>query len=139
VLRLALCVALLGCAPPAETPTEALAAYRQSILTMNVDATVERLEPDAQIHHADNPPIVGREAIRAFLLTFSKYHVTAYRLDADKTNVTGATATQHGTYHEDVTGPDGKPIHVDGVFDASWQRDADGRWRIARMHTNSPQ
>jgi len=75
-----------------------------------------------------NAPIASRPTIG---------HVTAYRLDADKTTVTGATATQHGTYHQDVTGPDGKPIHVDGVFDASWQRDADGRWRIARMHTNS--
>lgn len=55
--------------------------------TTNIDATVERLDPDAQIHHADNPAIVGRDA-----------------LDADQTTVTGATATQHGTCHQDVTG-----------------------------------
>jgi uncharacterized protein (TIGR02246 family) len=133
----ALCTCLLACARPAETPADALDAYRQSVLTMNVDATVERLEPDAQIHHADNQPIVGRDAIRAFLKTFSNYRVTSYRLEADQTTVTGATATQHGAYHQDVIAPDGKPVHVDGVFDATWQRDADGRWRIARMHTNS--
>ena len=123
--------------PTAETPGDALAAYRQSVLAMNVDATIERLEPDAQIHHADQPPIVGREAIRAFLNTFHAYRVTGYLLAADSTVITGDSATQHGTYHQDVTGPDGAPIHVDGVFDASWHLDADGRWRIARMHTNS--
>ena len=138
-MRTVLLVALFslwGCAHP-ETPNDALAAYRASVLTMNIDATVARLEPDAQIHHADQPAIVGRDAIRAFLQTFSAYHVTGYRLDADSTVVTGDTATQHGSYHQDVTGPDGAPLHVDGVFDASWKRDPDGRWRIARMHTNS--
>jgi len=129
--------ACVHAAHPTQTPADALAAYRQSVLAMDIDATAELLEPDAQIHHADQAPIVGRDAIRKFLETFRAYHVTAYVIDAASTVVTRDTATQRGNYHQEVTSPEGEAIHVDGVFEASWHRDGDGRWRIARMHTNS--
>ncbi len=139
-LRFLCLVVMSACvhtAHPAQTPGDALAAYRQSVLAMDIDSTAELLEPDAQIHHADQAPVVGRAAIRKFLETFRAYHVTAYVIDAASTVVTGDTATQRGSYHQEVTGPGGEAIHADGVFEASWHRDGDGRWRIARMHTNS--
>ncbi len=129
-------VMLAACAAhPERDVSNALDAYRTSIAEMNVDATVALFAPSASISHADEPPVIGRPAIGAFLRTFSNYHVTAYELSAESTRVDGELAAQHGHYHQEVVTPDGKQVTVDGVFDASWKLQPDGHWRITRMHT----
>jgi uncharacterized protein (TIGR02246 family) len=139
---------LLGCGaatpPPAAPPpapeasvVSALAAYRESVLAMNVDASVALMEPDVAVSHGDQPGLVGRDKVEAMLRTFAGYKMQAYTLVAESTAVTGETAQQHGHWTQDVTAPDGKPIHVSGVFDATWHHDADGAWRIAKMHTQN--
>ena len=139
-------VVLLGCgaaAPPPAAPApeagvvSALAAYRESVLAMNVDASVALMEPDVAVSHGDQPGLVGRDKVEAMLRTFAGYKMQAYTLVAESTAVTGATAQQHGHWTQDVTTPDGKPVHVSGVFDATWHHDADGAWRIAKMHTQN--
>jgi ketosteroid isomerase-like protein len=142
-------VVLLGCGaaapPPAVSPppapdaavVSALAAYRESVLAMNVDASVALMEPDVAVSHGDQPGLVGRDKVEAMLRTFAGYKMQAYTLVAESTTVTGATAQQHGHWTQDVTTPDGKPVHVAGVFDAIWHHDADGAWRIAKMHTQN--
>lgn len=115
----------------------ALGAYRQSVLAMNVDASVALMEPDIAISHGDQAGLVGRDKVAAMLRGFAGYKVQAYTLVAESTTVTGATAHQHGHWIQDVTAPDGKPLHVSGVFDATWHHDADGAWRIAKMHTQN--
>ena len=130
-------VALAACAAhPERDVNDALGAFRASIAEMNVDATVALLAPSASISHAEEPPVIGRAAIGAFLRSFAGYHVTSYRLVAESTSVNGEFAAQHGHYHQDVQTPDGKQISVDGVFDASWKLQPDGHWRITRMHTH---
>ena len=148
-MRRLLVVALLGCgsatpppaAPAPEAPetgvVAALAAYRQSVLAMNVDASIALMEPDVSVGHGDQPGLVGRDKVEAMLRGFAGYKMQAYTLVADSTTVTGATAQQHGHWVQDVTAPDGKPLHVFGVFDATWHHDADGAWRIAKMHTQN--
>jgi ketosteroid isomerase-like protein len=131
---LALAIALAACSNPERQVNDSLAAFRRSIYEMNVDATVALLAPNASISHADQPPVIGIAAIAAFLRTFAGFHVTAYDLTGVSTHVNGEAAAQHGRYHEAVTTPDGKPVVVDGVFDASWRKH-DGKWRIENMHT----
>ena len=129
-------VVLAACAAhPERDVNDALAAYRSSVTEMNVDATVALFAPSASISHAEEPPVIGRGAIGAFLRTFAAYHVTAYELAAESTRVDGEIAVQHGHYHQEVQTPDGKQVTVDGVFDASWKLQPDGHWRITRMHT----
>jgi len=137
-------LALLGCASsPTPTPTReagvvaALAAYRQSVLDMNVEASVALMETDISLSHGDQPELVGRDKVEAMLRGFAGYKVTAYTLAADSTNATGDSAQQHGHWAQDVTAPDGKAMHVAGTFDATWHHDADGAWRIAKMHTQN--
>ncbi|MEP6865338.1 MAG: nuclear transport factor 2 family protein [Deltaproteobacteria bacterium] len=139
-------VALIGCGA-APTPTSppapetsvvsALAAYRQSVLAMNVDASVALMEPDVAVSHGDQPGLVGRDKVEAMLRGFAGYKMQAYTLVAESTTVTGDAAQQHGHWTQDVTAPDGKQLHVSGVFDATWHHDADGTWRIAKMHTQN--
>jgi ketosteroid isomerase-like protein len=130
-------VALTACANPERDVDSALGAYRRSIVEMNVDATVELFAPSASISHANEPPVIGKAAIGAFLRTFSGYKVTSYDLAAASTRISGNTAAQHGTYHQAVDTPDGQHLQVGGVFDASWRLEPDGHWRITRMHTES--
>jgi ketosteroid isomerase-like protein len=132
-----LVVALAACAHPERDVDSALGAYRRSVLEMNVDATVELFAPSASISHANEPPVIGKAAIGAFLRTFAGYKVTSYDLTAASTQIAGDTAAQHGTYHQSVDTPDGKHVEVGGVFDASWRLEPDGQWRITRMHTES--
>jgi uncharacterized protein (TIGR02246 family) len=128
-------IALAACgASPERQVNDALAAYRNSISEMNVDATVALLAPNASISHADQAPVIGTAAIAAFLHTFAGFHVNEYQLTGVSTRVRGDAATQRGHYHQDVTTPDGKPVVVDGVFDVSWRK-RDGKWRIENMHT----
>ena len=115
----------------------ALAAYRQSVLDMNVDASVALMESDITLSHGDQAPLVGRDKVDAMLRGFAGYKVTAYTLAADATSVAGDSAQQHGHWAQDVTAPDGKAMHVSGTFDATWHHDADGAWRIAKMHTQN--
>ena len=142
-------IALIGCGAGSPTPTRtptptpetdvvaALGAYRESVLAMNVDASVALMEPDVAVSHGDQPGLVGRDKVGAMLRTFAGYKMQAYTLVAESTTVTGETAQQHGHWTQDVTTPDGKPVHVSGVFDATWHHDADGAWRIAKMHTRN--
>jgi uncharacterized protein (TIGR02246 family) len=130
---------LVGCATaaPERGVNDALAAYRQSVLAMNVDASVALMEPDVAVSHGDQPGLAGRDKVEAMLRTFAGYKMQAYTLVAESTTVTGDTAQQHGHWTQDVTPPDGKPVHVSGMFDATWHHDADGAWRIAKMHTRN--
>jgi ketosteroid isomerase-like protein len=127
-------IVLGACSNPERQVNDALAAYRKSIYEMNVDATVALLAPNASISHADQPPVIGTAAIAAFLRTFAGFHVNEYQITGVSTRVNGEAAMQHGRYHQEVTTPDGKPVVVDGVFDASWRK-RDGKWRIENMHT----
>ncbi|HEX4454074.1 MAG TPA: nuclear transport factor 2 family protein [Kofleriaceae bacterium] len=133
-LMLIAIVAIVACTSPERQVNDGLAAFRKSIYDMNVDATVALLAPSASISHADQPPVIGAAAIAAFLRTFAGYHVTDYQMTGVSTRVNGDAAEQHGHYHQAVTTPDGKPVEVNGVFEADWRKH-DGHWRIERMHT----
>jgi len=107
------------------------------VLEMNVDKSVALMEPDIALSHGDQPELVGRDKVDAMLRGFAGYKVTAYTLVADQTIVTGDSAQQHGHWAQDVNAPDGKAMHMSGTFDATWHHDADGAWRIAKMHTQN--
>lgn len=134
-LAAALVVVAAACASPEQQVNDELAAYRRAVFDMNVGAIVDEFAPSASISHADQPPVIGKVAIGAFLSTFAGFHVSQYTLEADSTHVNGDDASQHGHYHEAVLTPDGKAVEVSGVFDATWKKLPDGHWRIMRMHT----
>jgi len=82
-------------------------------------------------------PLVGRDAIDAFLAPFAsqpKPHDVTMTTTAIAAKATTATAS--GTYSQ--VAPDGKTYS--GTYDAEWKIE-DGQWRIARlsMHPNGTQ
>jgi ketosteroid isomerase-like protein len=59
----------------------------------------------------------------------------AYRIEPDSTHVSGEAASQSGRWAQTVRTPEGQVVQVQGRFTIDWRRDAGGRWRIARLHT----
>jgi ketosteroid isomerase-like protein len=130
-----LLLVLAACASPQHQIDDALAQYRAAVLAMDVDASVAMTAPSVVVSHADEPPVIGREAFRALLRSFHDFRVTAYDLVPSSTTVDGKQAIQRGTYHQAVVTPDGTHLDVHGVFEATWKLEPDEHWRIARMHT----
>ena len=138
---LLLAVALAGCATrpaPARAVGAALENYVQLLRRQDAAGLSEMFVPDGSSSHADQKPIVGRPAIRAFLESFAGYKVVAHEMPVTSVSVHGNRISQSGTYHQTVRTPDGQTIQVRGVFVAEWERQGDGRWLIRRMHTAPP-
>ena len=141
----------------------ALNAYREGILRSDADGLAALFTANAEVSHGDAPPVLGREAIRLFLKSFSAFRVQEYVLRADTTDVRLATsrtntntdtstkintnininmsATQNGVYQQTVIAPKGAVLKVQGKFVANWVRVSNGTgdasWQLTRMHTES--
>ena len=132
----------------------ALNAYREGILRSDADGLAALFTANAEVSHGDAPPVLGREAIRLFLKSFSAFRVQEYVLRADTTDVRLATsrtntntntdtntkintnininininmsATQNGVYQQTVIAPKGAVLKVQGKFVANWVRVSNG-------------
>lgn len=132
---------LAGCVTrpaPERAVAAALENYVQLLRRQDAVGLSEMFVPDGSSSHADQKPIVGRPAIRAFLESFAGYKVVAHEMPVTSVSVHGNRVTQSGTYHQTVRTPDGQTIQVRGVFVAEWERQGDDRWLIRRMHTAPP-
>ncbi len=146
--------ALLGCAmragPPAAPAPDAaaetdraqvlaqLARYEAAVRRMDTVSLAALFEVDGVADDAHSTPIRGRAAIKAFLDSFAAYHVVSHVNRADRTLVEGDRATQTGIYDQTVITPEGRSVHVNGLFTATWARQGDGTWLLQRMHTQPP-
>jgi uncharacterized protein (TIGR02246 family) len=123
-------------AKPEAQVDKALERYREAVLHADTDRIAAMFTADAKVWHDQAAPVVGREAIRAFLKTFEGFRVEAYELDASSTRLEGDTATQKGSYHQKALTPQGRTMEVKGRFEARWSRQG-GDWRLSRMHTEA--
>ena len=140
----------VACAPTrgANAPASSAAAanaigaqlerYRAAVMTMDYDAIASVFTADAALSHETQAPIIGRDSIRKFLMSFAAYRVTAYQLVADSQTVNGAAARADGHYAQTVRVPDGSTVSVAGTFTTQWHREPDGIWLITSLHTASP-
>jgi len=76
----------------------------------------------------------GRAGIREFLAPLNAaVSVASVEMQIDSIAVTGSTATEVGRYVQ-MAGPKGTPPReFRGSFHATWQRESDGQWRLARL------
>jgi ketosteroid isomerase-like protein len=149
------CAALLACAAPepaapAPTPEQLaaqareqardqvlaqLARYEDGIRRMDSATVASLFDAAGEIDHAGGTPIRGPMAIKTFLDSYATYRVVSHVNRARSTIVAGDRATQSGDYDQTVISPEGKSLHAAGTFEATWARQADGGWRLLRMHT----
>ena len=125
-------------AASAETQINAtLSRYRELIVRMEPATIALLFTEHGAISHGEQAPIIGRQAIQAFLASFAAYKIIKYELKAKSTLVENGVATQFGTYRQVVTIPAGQTVAVQGTFVAKWERQADSQWLMRCLHTDS--
>ncbi len=115
--------------------TDALEHYASLMRRMASDSIGAMFTPDGELVGTGRPPVVGPAAISAFLASFSSYRVLADTMRATSIRLSGDTAVQRGTFWQLVRVPAGDTVVARGAFEATWLRDAHGRWAVRRMGT----
>lgn len=132
-------LALAGCAARVDVATEqaALLETDQQWAAAAAAADPERVFPfwtdDAVIQFPGVPAVVGKEAIRAFVLQnrarpgfFMGWEPTTAFVAAS-----GDLGYTVGTFHLTVNDSDGNPITRQGKYTSVWKKQADGSWKCA--------
>jgi len=143
--RLALLVAfgfaLSGCATKVDTRADKAAVdaglqrYSQLLLAMDSSGIAAMFAPEGEVVNPSQPPVHGREAIRAFIASFSDFHVLANVDASSSILIDGSTAEQIGTYRQSVRSPQGHVFDVSGRLEIEWIKDASGQWLIQQLAT----
>jgi len=100
----------------------------------DVETLVSIFAEDAWQMPPNNPPLVGREAIRGYwrqAVTWGKWD---FKLEVQKVDVSGPLAVERGkyvlTFAAGPKAPPGLPSFTDrGNYLVHWRREADGQWR----------
>lgn len=117
--------------------TASLARYKNLVIDVDPERLSSMFASDGELSHNTEAPHIGQYQILAFLKTFANYKVQEYSLHAASTTFQNDTAKQLGTYTQTIVSPNDTVIEAAGDFEAKWLHQSDGRWLLARMHTNS--
>ena len=115
----------------------AMQQYTTLLRTGPAEATAALFTAEGELLEPGLAALHGREAIRTFLAPlFAAVVVESATSESDAVEVYGNTAYQWGTYRQRVAeksekGKAAKDYH--GRYVASWRREADGHWRLAKM------
>lgn len=93
---------------------------------------------DATILPSNQPPIVGRDAIRAFLRAFLASAIRRCTIDISRVESSGDLAYVVGRYTATSRFPDGSILDDAGNLLEAWRRDRSGTWWcVADMYASS--
>ena len=112
----------------------AMERYQVAARTVNPDSMAAFYTATATLFEPGIEPIVGREAIRAFLASFPGATVQVATATLDTIEVHGPMALFWGTYFKRLDFPGQPTSEQAGKFVAQWVRGASGSWSIERMY-----
>lgn len=112
----------------------ALSKYRQLVVDRETDKIADMFDVASELAVEEQAPVLGRDAIRAYLQARGDDKVVEYELTPSTTTVSGANGSQRGTYRQKLRTPEGQETTVQGRFEAQWVRQANGPWLIRRLH-----
>src|SRR6185436_8153383 len=97
-------VALCSCSEssPKETPQDVIKKYEKLVLEMKADSISQLFTTDAEIGHADQPVVKGRDSIYSFLSSFKNVQVIKNRDEIVSSSVKNDSAIVNGTYSQTV-------------------------------------
>ena len=139
--RVALLVIALSSAALAG-PNEKASGARAEILRLDAEwakaaeaRDLERIlsywSDDASVFPPGSPALVGKDAIRAYI--GQSLQMPGFRISWKTNEVTvaesGDLAYGVGTNRVSFTGPDGKPVTVEGKAVTVWRKDPAGGWK----------
>lgn len=141
-------LALAGCIPmmqqerapppiPYSQATEkqvdrALQRYAAAVVAMDPAAIANTFAPDG-VWERQSGSLVGREAIRAALSSNSGVRVLTNEMTTMYISYLGPAVQQSGVFKQSVRLANGKIVHSEGRFEATWVRGPGGEWWISRM------
>jgi len=101
----------------------------------DIDSVASVFATDAWQMPPNNPPLVGREAIRAFWRQAVQWGKWEFTLETQDVTVSGPVAVERGKYILRFTAGPGAPPGMASVEDRGnylvhWQHEADGQWRV---------
>jgi uncharacterized protein (TIGR02246 family) len=133
----AVLVALTGCVSagrPADVRAQILRLDRewsQAAQRRDVDRVISYWADDAIVLPPGSPPVVGKAAIREFVV--KSFQAPDFSISWKTTDVavsgSGDLAYATGTNRVTFRNPDGKQVTVDGKAVTVWRRDKDGAWK----------
>lgn len=102
----------------------------------DVDALASLFTADAWQMAPNNPPLVGRDAIREFWRAAVQWGSWSFALATQAVEVSGPLAVERGSYVLRFAAGAGAPPGVASFEDrgnylAHWRHEADGEWRAA--------
>ena len=116
----------------------ALSRYRALLVRGDFDAAADMFDPvGAELSRDGRAPVVGRDAIRAFLKSSADRRIVEFTVTVTSTSASGAKASQQGTYRQKFVPPDGRSTVDEGAFEAEWSQQGKGNWLLRRMHTTT--
>lgn len=117
----------------------AMQQYTTLLRTGPPEAVAALFTADGELLEPGMDALKGPQAIRSFLEPLvAAFEVQAASAETETIEVFGRTAYQWGTYTQRVMTKNKAavaphPADYRGRYVASWHREADGRWRLARM------
>lgn len=109
------------------------ANYVRAINSNNTDSLASMLTNDVVFLAANEKPIVGKAAVRAWVDAYYKAFHTTWDKPVQELVVNGDYAFERYSYTStDVPVGGGKPVVDTGWGFLVYHRDADGVWRVAR-------
>ena len=139
-----------GATPPADTANvhamirTADSAFAAAAAAHDLEGSVTSLSADAIMFPPDQPPLVGRAAIREYMReSFATPGFSvSWTTDTVVASASGDMAYSFARSRYTFPGRSGKPGVIDTAYGKGvsvWRRDADGRWRtVADIWNGAP-
>ena len=113
----------------------ALQKYVQALRRQDSVALAALFSDGATMGHEGQTPVVGRDAIKRFLDSFSGYQIISHDMKVMTVSSTAATVVQAGNYQQTVRTPEGTVVTVQGTFTFEWRHQSDGQWLLYKART----
>jgi uncharacterized protein (TIGR02246 family) len=133
-LLLLLCAGCASAGAPADARAQILQAdaeWSRAAQARAIDRVVSFWADDAVVFPPGSPPVVGKTAIREFVV--KSFQTPGFSISWKTTDVTvsrsGELAYATGTNRVTFSGPDGRQVTIDGKAVTVWRRENGGSWR----------
>jgi len=134
VAVLAACTGCVSAGRPEDIQSQILqldAEWSRAAQVRDIDRVISFWADDAIVLPPGSPPVVGKSAIRAFVV--NSFRTPGFGISWKTTQVSvshgGDLAYGTGTNRVTFTGPDGRQVTVDGKAVTVWRRGKDGVWK----------